>query len=322
MILSSVMFVAGVGCAQQTPHLPDPEPLPLAEAVPACQDKPPVYIEVPTPVPMPCQLKAVSAPRDATPRRTKTSGAQRVRGANQQARHEPADEQWINSVQQYPYMPGALFQVYAAPIQVTTILFQAGEQLVSFMAGDTERWLVEASSTGAGESRQDVLVLKPKFPDIQTNLTVTTNKRVYLLELRSTKRTYMAAVSWSYPQEASLTVVRHQQAEAHAPTPIAAGVTPDRLNFDYDIRTGSKSPRWRPIRVFDDREKTYIQFPQDLHTTEAPALFLKSAEGTVSLVNYRKKGDFYIVDRLIEYAELRVGEKKPVVVTITRAQAF
>jgi len=51
---------------------------------------------------------------------------------------------------------------------------------------------------------------------------------------------------------------------------------------------------------------------------EAPALFIKSQEGTTQLVNYRVKANWYIVDRLFEEAELRVGEQHPAVVRIVR----
>ena len=68
----------------------------------------------------------------------------------------------------------------------------------------------------------------------------------------------------------------------------------------------------------DDGRKTFIQFPATLRTTEAPALFIRSAEGKTQLVNYRVKGNYYIVDRLFDLAELRVGEKQPIIVRIMR----
>jgi len=73
--------------------------------------------------------------------------------------------------------------------------------------------------------------------------------------------------------------------------------------------------------VFDDGQKTFIQFPDALTTSEAPALFITSREGTTQLVNYRVKGTYYIVDRLFDRAELRVGEKHPAVVRLTREEA-
>jgi hypothetical protein len=84
-----------------------------------------------------------------------------------------------------------------------------------------------------------------------------------------------------------------------------------------------------------------IVFPPTLATTDAPVLYVRSPEGTQGIVNYRVKkgywvGDriypaaqvaetlgttsdpltYYLVDRIAAQMELRVGEKKPTVVTI------
>jgi type IV secretion system protein VirB9 len=52
---------------------------------------------------------------------------------------------------------------------------------------------------------------------------------------------------------------------------------------------------------------------------EAPALFVLRDSQT-QLVNYRIKGDTYVIDRLIDAAELRVGEKGQEIVRIARGQ--
>jgi type IV secretion system protein VirB9 len=39
---------------------------------------------------------------------------------------------------------------------------------------------------------------------------------------------------------------------------------------------------------------------------------------TANLVNYRVKGDYYVVDRLFDAAELRLGEKDQMIVRIER----
>ena len=74
------------------------------------------------------------------------------------------------------------------------------------------------------------------------------------------------------------------------------------------------------LGVFDDGRKVYIQFPDMLDRVEAPALFIVKKDGKVQLVNYRKKGMYYEVDRLFERADLRVGSGNDVeVVRITYA---
>ena len=75
---------------------------------------------------------------------------------------------------------------------------------------------------------------------------------------------------------------------------------------------------WSPVRVFDDGSKTFIQFPPGLASSEAPALFIVSFQGNTQLVNYRVQGDYYIVDRLFDEAQLIVGEQDPIIVEIRR----
>ena len=60
----------------------------------------------------------------------------------------------------------------------------------------------------------------------------------------------------------------------------------------------------------------FIQFPPG--TAEAPPLFLIGPEGEVALVNYRVRGSYYVVDRLFEVAELRLGTDPQTVVRIER----
>ena len=66
--------------------------------------------------------------------------------------------------------------------------------------------------------------------------------------------------------------------------------------------------------------KVFIEFPKGLAVSEAPPLFVTDDKGSISkLVNYRVKDGYYVVDRLFDAAELRLGEKKQTVVRIERA---
>ena len=128
----------------------------------------------------------------------------------------------------------------------------------------------------------------------------------------------MAAVSWTYPQDALLALKR-QGERAEAAAPLAGGLALEALRFRYAI-TGD-SPPWRPLRAFDDGAKVYIEFPARLDQGEAPPLFVVGADGGGELVNYRVRGSYYIVDRLFAAAELRLGQEKQQVVRINRADA-
>ena len=72
-----------------------------------------------------------------------------------------------------------------------------------------------------------------------------------------------------------------------------------------------------PCQPTYDAVETFIRFPPAMLVGEAPALFIVSNKET-QLVNYRVKDEYYIVDRLFEYAELRVDQKDPHIVRIVR----
>lgn len=254
--------------------------------------------------------------RSTTKRMRQSNPRSQVDSANREATREPGVYGFVNAVQVYPWSDGALYRLYAAPEQVSDIALQPGESLIAVAAGDTVRWIIGDTVSGAGASKQTHILVKPSAPGLKTNLVITTSARVYHLALESTTRTAMAAISWTYPQDA-LIALQRRIAETEAATPIATGVMLENLHFGYVI-TGD-NPSWRPVRAFDDGTQVMIEFPVTLGTGEAPPLFVVGAKGESQLVNYRVRGNYYIVDRLFETAELRLGEKPQNVVRISRS---
>ncbi|EQB03095.1 P-type conjugative transfer protein TrbG [Sphingobium baderi] len=308
-MLISVGLLAG--CATTSAKPPaityDDPPREIA-ATPTGQ--PPRAVEVvtiPEPLPLPGQLKPVAASarrsEPADPRR-------RVGAANAAARIQPTRDGYVNAIQQYPWADGALYQVYAAPGQVTDIALQEGEQLVGagpVAAGDTVRWIIGDTMSGSGATARVHILVKPSRPDIATNLLINTDRRTYHLELRATPSTYMASVSWTYPQDA-LIALRSANAAAATAAPVAAGLDLSALNFRYRIEGDRVS--WKPARAFDDGRQVFIEFPAEISQGEMPPLFVTGVAGDAELVNYRVQGRYMVVDRLFASAELRLGDKR------------
>jgi type IV secretion system protein VirB9 len=319
--VSLVTIVALAGCATTYPDIALDKPRALAPAKVVSFDGPPVreIVETTRPYPLPGQLKPLeekAAPAELKP-------FERIETANNLAKVEPDLGRFLNAVQVYPFMDGALYQLYAAPEQVTDIALEPGERLNSVSAGDTVRWVVgDTTSGGAGGSggqageRTHILV-KPIAADLSTNLVIATDRRAYHLELHSFRETYMAAISWTYPQD-QLARRRGENDRSieKAASVIAAGVDPGTLKFRYAIE-GDK-PHWCPVRAFDNGRQVFIQFPDSIAQGEAPPLFVLSGRGEPELVNYRMRGSYYVVDRLFSAAELRLGEKRQEVVRIVR----
>uniref|UniRef100_B0T9T8 P-type conjugative transfer protein TrbG n=1 Tax=Caulobacter sp. (strain K31) TaxID=366602 RepID=B0T9T8_CAUSK len=243
-----------------------------------------------------------------------------VQSANSSARDYPTSGAYINSALYYDFEPGRLYTVHASPHFLTAITLRPGEKLISKAAGDTIRWVLGETVQGAGASQQVIVMVKPIRGNLRTNIILTTDQRTYLLDARSYEGdTYTSVISWNYPQEEMRDAQAARAAEAQSV--VASGLAIDRLHFGYDVRTiHSRKPSWQPIRVFDDGLKTYIQFPTNMAATQAPPLFLIGADKQVQLVNYRYLGGYYIVDRMIDVAELRLGEKNQTVVRITRTR--
>jgi type IV secretion system protein TrbG len=267
--------------------------------------KPVKVVELPKPLPLPGQLKPLPKKR---PSPEPKDPRQRVDQANTAARVQPTRSGYLNAIQVYPFAEGALYQVYSAPGQVTDIALQDGEQLVGsgpVSAGDTVRWIIGDTESGVGAGKKVHILVKPTRPELITSLLINTDRRTYHLELRSTEKTYMASVSWLYPED-QLIALRRQNVAADAAAPVASGVALDSLQFRYMI--DGDTPPWRPLRAFDDGKKVYIEFPYGISQGEMPPLFVIGPEGKTSdLVNYRVRGNHIIVDRLFAAAELRFG---------------
>jgi P-type conjugative transfer protein TrbG len=314
-LLLSAGGLAGCTTLQKPPAITydtTPQPAVLQPDPP----KPVRIVEIPTPLPLPGQLKKLR--KEHAPPPESSNPEVRAALADAAARVQPTRNGYINAVQVYPYSAGALYQVYTAPGEVTDIELEPGERLTGsgpVAAGDTVRWIIGDTESGSGATQRIHILVKPTRPGLTTNLVINTDRRTYLLELHSDRHTYMASVSWQYPEDA-LIALRGENATANAAAPISAGVDVTRLNFRYRI-TGDDPP-WRPLTAFDDGSKAYIEMPSGIAQGDMPPLFIIGPQGDGQLVNYRVHDNYYIVDRLFAAAELRLGGKHQQVVRIVR----
>lgn len=224
----------------------------------------------------------------------------RVENANAAARVEPRRDGYFNAIQIYPWSDGALYQVYAAPGQITNIALEPGESLTGtgpIAAGDTARWIIGDTESGSGTTRRVHVLVKPTRADISTNLVITTDRRIYMIELRSGERPYMPAVAWAYPQPAA----------SQRPGVPAAPIIPVAAARNYRYTLTGDSPPWRPTTVYDDGRRVYVEFPRGIVQGEMPPIFVIGSEGELQIVNSRIHQNILIADRLFGAAELRLG---------------
>ncbi|HWA23494.1 MAG TPA: P-type conjugative transfer protein TrbG [Caulobacterales bacterium] len=249
------------------------------------------------------------APAEAQSRRQRSE----VGEANAAALQGPREASLVGALHEFAYQVGALYSVQAAPQRITDIALEPGESLLSVSAGDTTRWIVGDARSGVGRAAQAHVLVKPNAAGLSTNLIIMTDRRVYHVELRSVSGPAMAAVSWRYPDDLTLSGVGGQIDQRLEE--VASGVPVEGLNFRYRI-SGDRTD-WRPLRAFDDGRRVFIQMPEGMEATDAPPLFVIGESGP-ELVNYRVRGRFYVVDRMFDRAEMRLGDRRQRVVRIDR----
>lgn len=203
--------------------------------------------------------------------------------------------------------------IVCAIVNSCDLELQPGETINSLNAGDPARWLFDAAVSGSGENEVQHVIITPLDVGLNTTLIITTNRRTYRLKVRSHKTDYMAVVNFSYPEDAMRkfdALKRREAKEIRDNTIPETGEAMASLNFDYQV---SGSAPWKPVRVYNDGKKTYIQMSHEMSQTEAPTLLVQRKDGGVFsdevtvMVNYRIKGDRFEVDSLFDRAILVSG---------------
>lgn len=282
-VLACSVAALVAGCAtpaapQAMPVIAEPPPAPVMAAPPPPECRPSRRVHCPTPMEI-------------------------LTAANSAARQRPLAGGFVEARHVYAYAPGAIYELYTNPGFISTIMLEPGESINAIASGDTARWMVtETEGESDGEGRTIVLV-KPQTTGLRTNIVLITDRRTYTIEASSTAgQTYSAQIAWSYPPDATEDADQASR----------------MLNANYRIRTTrGRSPVWSPMRVSDDGRRTWLEFSEAVSAADLPPLFVITPEGA-ELVNYRVQGRRYMVDRVFDVAELRLGVRAPIVVRIER----
>lgn len=212
----------------------------------------------------------------------------------------PADAKLV----EFPYEPNDTFIVLSRPKSVTDIVLHPDEEVVGLALGDNYQWFVK-------EARGHIFV-KPLRPNLSTSATLVTSARTYQFTLQSSPEDgiWYQRVSFVYPQlmvierERQESVRRSQENEvARLDAQVASPrLSPENLNFDYKIK-GEAS--FRPTQVFDDGKFTWVKLPK---TQDMPAFFMVAEDKGVELINTHLRGDYVVVQRLVDRLLLKLGE--------------
>jgi type IV secretion system protein TrbG len=200
----------------------------------------------------------------------------------------------------FPYSESAP-TIVCAPIHLCDLELQAGETVQGAPhVGDAVRWKISPAVSGSDAQRVTHLIIKPTEPGLDTNLFIPTDRHTYHIRLVSSSSRFISSVGFYYPGE-------DQQAWTQAGKTGKSGGTTDagsdmpsvavnRLNFNYKVKIVKGKPRFRPLRAMDDGYHTYISMNEDLPQLEAPVLIGISSNGVEQMINYRLKGNIYVID--------------------------
>ncbi|MGY8527608.1 P-type conjugative transfer protein TrbG [Paracidovorax citrulli] len=216
-------------------------------------------------------------------------------------------------------------------MRVCDIQLEPGEIVTGKpVAGDTVRWKMSKQVSGSGDRAVTHIVVKPTEANISTNLMIATDRRAYQIELHSSasEKDYVNMVGFYYPQDIAAEwdeSARLKAKEERARQRLVAAELPagaaERLDFAYEVN-GSSSTGFKPVRVYNDGQKVYIQMPESVTKAEAPVLMRVGKDGRLEILNWRvKTPTLYEVDTLFDKALLIIGtdgDEKKITITWTK----
>lgn len=193
------------------------------------------------------------------------------------------------------YSPNEVYQFIGHYGYQSAIEFGTDEKIQTVSIGDSTAWLVNPSGNR--------LFLKPIDQNALTNMTVLTDKRSYLFELHAEEtkdirdKDMIFSLRFIYPQNDAGDMDFTQ----FEPFPDIEK-NPEKFNFKYSVRG---STLIEPIRIFDDGQFTYFEFRDK--NGEIPAFFRVDALGNEELINFRKRGNYIVVEKVASRFTLRRG---------------
>lgn len=209
----------------------------------------------------------------------------------------------------FTYSRDQIFRVLSAPLKMTTIEFPDDEQIVGEPAwGESVRWDYETDG-------QNHLYVKPQAAGLVNTLSVNTNKRSYEFTLVSSPLggIFYQKVRFRIPTSFAAKVKARNEARADSTEGLSVdaggrnadvvAVAPEQLNFDYSI---SGSASFRPDTVFDDGKAIWLRIPK---SADWPVALVKDGSDFV-VVNFIRRGEFLVVQRLAETVALRSGSEE------------
>lgn len=241
-----------------------------------------------------------------------------VRLNNKEKKALKLSKEWINrkvspillSNGKVVYVFGAtLPTIICSPLMTSDLELQPGENVNDVIVGDTARWMVVVAQSGIPGRESTHIVIKPLDAGLVTTAVITTDRRVYHLKLVSRRKDYNPYVSFIYQEDQQKILkssLKKKRRKEIWETTEVEGKPVDLSTLDFSYTISGDDANWKPMRVYNDGVRTFIQLPRTSTQTEIPVLLVEKA-GEEAIVNYRVKGNAMIVDEIFEKAILVAG---------------
>jgi type IV secretion system protein VirB9 len=194
------------------------------------------------------------------------------------------------------YNADEVYRLYGFVGYALDLEFAPDEAFIGLSAGDPEALTYSA--------HENVLTLRPKAPSSEMNLTVSTSKHRYYFEYSISAKEpsraldeLMYAVRFSYPPVPK----EGPTAEERVARDLAAAEKTRPHNIDYWF---CGNPSVRPVAASDDGVHTRLTFAAK---AELPAIFVRSDDGTESLLNFSMDAGDVVIHRVASRFIVRRG---------------
>ena len=221
----------------------------------------------------------------------------------------------------FNYAEDNVYEIYTKADFITTIKLEADEDILYIVGGNTEAFLID--QTRGGKDGSSLVYIKPLFEDLDTNIVITTDKRVYFFYVKTSKTIFNSMVRFQYPYEREIVAYANEIAlnKLNNPAPVEVKknetlpsisiIGNEKIDLKYNIKSNNAIA---PDLVYNNGLKTYVRLKKGIQ--EMPILEVIGANGKVETVNMRvdeRDGyKFFIVDKIVNKGQLKLGNETAV----------
>lgn len=214
----------------------------------------------------------------------------------------------------FNYAEDNSYQIFVKEDFITVIKLEANEDVLYIAGGNTEGFMLD--QTRGGKDGSSLVYIKPLFEDLDTNIIITTDKRVYYFDVKTSKSMFNPMVRFNYPLETQIIAYADETKVKELTAPITTDKklsetmsyipSNEVRDLNYEIKDSNIIS---PDLVYNNGVKTFVRMKKGIQ--EMPILEVLDANGKPEKVNQRveeKDGyKFFIVDKIFEQGQTKLG---------------